>query len=50
MFQYFPEYRASMYPEIDRTLTGDEIRRAMEIVNGAGLTNLVESHIFKVKI
>jgi putative pyruvate formate lyase activating enzyme len=41
MFQYYPEYRASMYPEIDRTLSGMEIRRAMEIVKEAGLTNLV---------
>ncbi len=41
MFQYYPEYRANMYPEIDRTLSGDEIRRALEIVKGAGLTNLV---------
>jgi putative pyruvate formate lyase activating enzyme len=41
MFQYFPEYRASMYPEIDRLLTGAEISRAREIVKDAGLTNLV---------
>jgi len=50
MFQYYPEYRASMYPEIDRTLTGTEIRRALEIVKEAGLTNLVERSAFKVKI
>jgi putative pyruvate formate lyase activating enzyme len=41
MFQYFPEYRAQMFPEIDRTLTAGEIRRALEIVKGAGLNNLV---------
>ncbi len=41
MFQYNPEYRAAMFPEINRTLTGTEIRRAMEIVKQAGLTNLV---------
>lgn len=41
MFQYFPEYRASMFPEIDRTLTEKEIRRSVEIVKQAGLDNLV---------
>jgi len=41
MFQYFPEYRASMFPEINRTLTSAEIKRAMEIVKAAGLNNLV---------
>ena len=41
MFQYYPEYRASMFPEIDRRLNGAEIRRAIEIVRQAGLRNLV---------
>jgi putative pyruvate formate lyase activating enzyme len=41
MFQYFPEYRAKMYPEIDRMLTDTEIKRATDIVREAGLTNLV---------
>lgn len=41
MFQYFPEYRASMFPEINRTLTSAEIKRALEIVKESGLTNLV---------
>ena len=41
MFQYFPEYRASMFPEINRTLTREEALRAMEIAKDAGLTNLV---------
>jgi putative pyruvate formate lyase activating enzyme len=41
MFQYFPEYRASMFPEINRTLTAAEVKRAMEVVKEAGLNNLV---------
>jgi len=41
MFQYYPEYRASWFPEINRTLSGEEIRRAVEIVRQAGLKNLV---------
>jgi putative pyruvate formate lyase activating enzyme len=41
MFQYYPEYRASWFPEINRTLSGEEIRRAVEVVRQAGLKNLV---------
>ena len=41
MFQYFPEYRAMMFPEINRRLTEAEIKRAKAIVKDAGLTNLV---------
>ncbi len=41
MFQYYPEYRASMFPEIDRMLSSAEVRRAAEIVKEAGLANLV---------
>jgi putative pyruvate formate lyase activating enzyme len=41
MFQYYPEYRASMFPEIDRMLSSAEVKRAAEIVKEAGLTNLV---------
>jgi putative pyruvate formate lyase activating enzyme len=41
MFQYFPEYRAKMYPEINRMLTDAEIKRALDIVKEAELTNLV---------
>ena len=41
MFQYFPEYRAMMFPEINRMLTDAEIKRAKDIVKEAGLTNLV---------
>ncbi len=41
MFQYFPEYRAMMFPEINRMLTDAEIMRAKELVKEAGLTNIV---------
>ncbi len=41
MFQYFPDYRAYMFPEINRTLTREEMSRALEIARGAGLANLV---------
>ena len=40
MFQYFPEYRAHAFPEINRMLNSAEIARAREIVREAGLTNL----------
>lgn len=40
MFQYFPEYRARAFPEINRMLNAAEIKRAKEIVEQAGLTNL----------
>jgi putative pyruvate formate lyase activating enzyme len=41
MFQYHPEYRAFAYQEINRPLSGSEVRRALEIVKEAGLTNVV---------
>jgi len=41
MFQYHPEYQASRYPEINRTLTAAEVARATNIAKKAGLTNLV---------
>ncbi|WP_231844872.1 radical SAM protein [Methanocella arvoryzae] len=41
MFQYHPEHRAAVHPEINRPLNMSEIRRATEIVKAAGLTNLV---------
>ncbi len=41
MFQYTPYYRASKYPEIDRRLTSDEKRRAIEIVEEAGLEDVL---------
>ncbi|WP_445475663.1 radical SAM protein [Methanococcoides methylutens] len=41
MFQYMPYYRASKYPEIDRLLTSDEKRRAIRIVEEAGLEDVL---------
>jgi len=41
MFQYYPEHRTFNYPEINRTLTSTEVRRAMDIARDAGLSNLV---------
>lgn len=41
MFQYRPEYRASNFPEINRPLTDREVARAIEIVKGEGLRDLV---------
>ncbi|NJE04661.1 radical SAM protein [Thermococcus sp. M36] len=39
MFQYRPEYRAEMYPEISRRLKGEEMEKAAEIVNELGFRN-----------
>jgi len=41
MFQYMPYYKANQYPEINRRLSYDERKRALEIVEEAGLRNLV---------
>lgn len=41
MFQYTPYPRASKYPEIDRRLTSEEKRRAIEIVEEAGLEDVL---------
>ncbi|AKB85242.1 radical SAM protein [Methanococcoides methylutens] len=41
MFQYSPYFRASEYPEIDRRLTSSEKRRAIEIVEKAGLEDVL---------
>ncbi|MEL4304474.1 radical SAM protein [Methanococcoides sp. LMO-2] len=41
MFQYSPYFRASEYPEIDRRLTSNEKRRAIEIVEEAGLEDVL---------
>ncbi|MEA1984028.1 MAG: hypothetical protein U9N13_00040 [Euryarchaeota archaeon] len=41
MFQYTPCHRASKYPEIDRRLTSDEKKRAIEIVEEAGLEDVL---------
>jgi putative pyruvate formate lyase activating enzyme len=37
MFQYRPDYRASLYPEIDRRLRGEEKRQAIELAMELGL-------------
>jgi len=37
MFQYYPTYKAYDYPEIARRLTGEEMRRALEIAKGHSL-------------
>jgi len=36
-----PYYKAHQYPEINRRLSYDERKRALEIVEEAGLRNLV---------
>ncbi|MDI6888848.1 MAG: radical SAM protein [Methanocellales archaeon] len=41
MFQYTPYYKAHQYPEINRRLSCDERKKALEIVEEAGLRNLV---------
>jgi putative pyruvate formate lyase activating enzyme len=41
MFQYTPHYKANRYPELNRCLSYDEKKRALEIVEEAGLRNLV---------
>jgi len=41
MFQYTPHYKAEQYPEINRRLSYNEKKRALEIVEEAGLKNLV---------
>ncbi len=41
MFQYYPTFRAFDYPEISRRLDEFEIRKAIEIAEKYGLTNLV---------
>jgi putative pyruvate formate lyase activating enzyme len=41
MFQYRPEWRAHEIPEINRRLTTNEIKKAMQLAEKAGLTNLV---------
>ncbi|HZD41411.1 MAG TPA: radical SAM protein [Terriglobales bacterium] len=37
MFQYHPEHRAYLYPEMDRRLTHKEIARARELANQYGI-------------
>jgi len=41
MFQYTPYYKAEQHPEINRRLSYIEKKRALEIVEEAGLRNLV---------
>ncbi len=41
MFQYNPAYRAYEYPDINRTLTPEEIQRALQIVKEAGLEDVL---------
>jgi putative pyruvate formate lyase activating enzyme len=41
MFQYRPEYRAYEYPEINRSLTAEEMQRALDIVKEAGLEDVM---------
>ncbi len=41
MFQYRPNYRAYEYPEIDRSLTPQEIQKALEIVKESGLEDVL---------
>ena len=40
MSQYTPAYMASRYPDISRRLTRDEFEEAVQLAEGAGLTNL----------
>ena len=41
MFQYYPAFKAFEHPEIARSLTAEEMKKALEIARKYGLTNLV---------
>jgi putative pyruvate formate lyase activating enzyme len=41
MFQYHPEWRAHEIPELQRRLTENEKRRAIQLAEKAGLTNFI---------
>ncbi|MCZ7356331.1 MAG: radical SAM protein [Candidatus Methanoperedens sp.] len=41
MFQYRPEYRAYEYPEINRSLTAEEMQRALDMVKEGGLEDVL---------
>jgi putative pyruvate formate lyase activating enzyme len=41
MFQYRPEWRAHEIPELRRKLTGNEMRRTLELAKEVGLTNFI---------
>jgi len=40
MAQYYPQYRANEFPELDRRITGQEYQRAVEIAGEKGLGRL----------
>jgi putative pyruvate formate lyase activating enzyme len=41
MFQYKPEWRAHEIPELRRSLTEDERKRAIQLAEKAGLKNFI---------
>jgi putative pyruvate formate lyase activating enzyme len=41
MFQYRPEWKASMVPELNRRLTHDEMLRAIQLAREANLSNFI---------
>lgn len=41
MFQYHPAYRAYEYPDINRSLTPEEMQRALDIMEKAGLKDVL---------
>lgn len=41
MFQYMPNYRAYEYPEINRSLSPEEMRNALDIVKNSGLEDVL---------
>ena len=41
MFQYRPEWRAYEVPELRRRLNPEEMKRAVELAEEAGLTNFI---------
>lgn len=41
MFQYSPQYRANEFPRINRRLTGEECRKAIDILKKSGLEDIM---------
>jgi putative pyruvate formate lyase activating enzyme len=41
MFQYRPEWRAREIPELRRRLTKDEMQKAVQLAEKAGLENFI---------
>jgi putative pyruvate formate lyase activating enzyme len=41
MFQYRPEWRAHEIPELSRQLTRDEMEKAIQLAEKAGLKNFI---------